>query len=203
MTHWKPFAAGIAICTLAVGAFAIRNRMLDPEIVAVPSGTKIEIRLDHGISTDKNSPGDSFSAILNAPLIVDGNTLAPAGSKVTGQLTRVKESGRIQGRANLTMVLRELQVGENNYALSTDPVTLVAPGTKRRDAEIIGGGAAAGSAIGAIAGGGVGAAIGAGIGAGSGTGVVLATKGKEISYGPESRFTLSLSEPVYLTVLTP
>src|SRR3990172_3908519 len=198
MKHWKPVAAGIAIFTLAVGAYAVRNRVLAREAITVPAGTKIQIRLEQGISTEKNSPGDTFSASLNAALMVDGKTLAPAGSKVSGRLIRVKESGRIQGRANLTMVLQELQVGENHYDLSTNPVTLVAPGTKKRDAEIIAGGAAAGSAIGAIAGGGVGAAIGVGIGAGSGTGVVLATKGKEISYGPEARFIFTLSQPVTL-----
>jgi hypothetical protein len=200
MKHWKPIAAGIAICTLAVGAYAVRNRLLNHEMIVVPAGTKIEVRLDHGISTDKNSPGDSIAASLNAPLVIDGKTLAPVGSKVIGQLTSVKESGRIRGRANLTMVLQELQVGENQYELSTNPITLVAPGTKKRDAEIIGGSAAAGSAIGAIAGGGVGAAIGAGIGAGSGSGVVLATKGKDLSYGPEARFTFTLSEPIRLPV---
>ena len=64
-----------------------------------------------------------------------------------------------------------------------------------RDAAIIGGGAGVGAAIGAIAGGGKGAAIGAAVGGGAGTGTVLATKGKEIHYSPETRipFTLTTS----------
>ena len=46
-------------------------------------------------------------------------------------------------------------------SISTKPYSQVAEATKKRDAEIIGGGAGIGAVIGAIAGGGKGAAIGA------------------------------------------
>jgi hypothetical protein len=61
---------------------------------------------------------------------------------------------------------------------------------------MIGGGAGVGALIGAIAGGGKGAAIGAGIGGGAGTGTVLATKGKEIHYGPETRLQFTLASSI-------
>ena len=196
MRYWKSVAILAAVFVLAYGAYALRSS--GPEMVLAPAGTRIQIRLDHGISTESNAPGDIFEATLNVPLMVEGEILAPEGSKVQGQLTQVKESGRIEGRAALTMVLRDLQLGDSKYDLATAPLTLEAPGTKKKDAQIIGGSAAAGSAIGAIAGGGVGAAIGAGIGAGSGAGVVLATKGVPVAYGPEAVFTFTLSEPVQL-----
>ena len=63
-------------------------------------------------------------------------------------------------------------------------------------AAIIGGGAGLGAAIGALAGGGKGALIGAGIGGGAGTGTVLATKGKEIHYSPETRLTFTLARSI-------
>jgi hypothetical protein len=132
---------------------------------------------------------------------VEGKIVAPAGSKVKGQLTQVAESGRVEGRASLTMVLRELTVENENYDLSTKSLTLIAPNTHKKDAEIIGGGAALGAIVGAIAGGGKGAAIGAGVGGGSGTGYVLATKGKPVAYGPEARFTFTLTDPIELPIL--
>lgn len=201
MMKWKPIAAVIAISALALGSYAVVNRATSREKIEVPAGTRIQVRLDHGISTVKNSPGDEFTASLNAPLLVNDKLLAPAGSKVTGQLTQVRESGRVKGRASLTMELRELTVGDDHYDLASRPLTLVAPKTTKKDAFIIGGTTVLGTIVGAIVGGGKGAAIGAGVGGGTGSGFVLATKGKEIVYGPESRFTFTLSEPVNLPVV--
>ena len=197
----KPIALAIAISALALGSYAVVSRATKPEQIELPAGTRIQVRLDHGISTVKNAPGDPFTASLNAPLVVNGKLLAPEGSKITGQLTQVKESGRVKGRASLTMELRQLIVGKETYDLAARPITLVAPKTHKKDAFIIGGTTAFGTVVGALAGGGTGAAIGAGAGAAGGTGFVLATKGKEISYGPEARFTFILAEPVVLPVV--
>jgi hypothetical protein len=168
------------------------------QMFAVPEGTRIAIRLEQGISTEKNNSGDTFAASLDAPLMINGKTLAPRGAKVAGLLTSIKDSGRVKGRASLTMTLREMTVGGKDYSLGTKPITLVARNTKKKDATIIGGGAAAGALIGALAGGGKGAAIGAGVGGGSGTGYVLATKGEPVAYGPETRFTFTLTDPLSL-----
>ena len=80
--------------------------------------------------------------------------------------------------------------------IATKPYSAVAESTKKRDAAIIGGGAGIGAAIGAIAGGGKGAVIGAAVGGGAGTGTVLATKGKEIHYAPETRIPFTLSTAI-------
>jgi hypothetical protein len=50
--------------------------------------------------------------------------------------------------------------------------------------------------IGGIAGGGKGAAIGAAVGGGAGTGTVLATKGKDLHYPPETKITFTLMNSV-------
>lgn len=198
---WKPIAAVIALCTLALGSYAVVDRVMSRERIEVPAGTRIQVRLEQGISTAKNSPGDAFTASLNAPLIVNDKLVAPAGSKVTGQLTQVRESGRVKGRASLTMELRELTVGDDTFDLATRPLTLVARKTTKKDAVIIGGSTVLGTIIGAITGGGKGAAIGAGVGGGASTGYVLTTRGKQITYGPEARFTFTLAEPVNLPVV--
>ncbi len=222
MKHWKPIAAGSLIAAATVVSFAMMNRprssveadhppaqqqnsiasrIFGPETVTAPAGTKIYIRLEQAIHSERNSPGDQFTASLNGPLVMDGKVLAPSRSKVIGRLTDVKPSGRVEGRARVTMVLAKLMVDGTDYDLETQPLTLVARSTQKKDAAVIAGGAAAGAVIGAITGGGKGAAIGAGVGAGSGTGYVLATKGAPVAYGPESRFSFTLSSPVELPVL--
>ena len=158
------------------------------EMATMPAGSRVRVRLQQAVSTEKNSPGDPFVATLDEPLMVNGKMLAPRGSQVEGLLTDVTDSGRVEGRASLTMVLRRLEVGGKQYDLETQPLTLVAQSTKKKDAKVIAGSAAAGAVIGAIAGG------------GSGTGYVLATKGDPVAYGPETRFTFSLAGPLDLPV---
>jgi len=179
------------------------SRFAKPEEVTLPAETKISILLEHAISSEKNSPGDTFTAWLDGPLTVDGKTVAPSRSKVIGRLTQVTDAGRVEGVASLTMELHTLVVDGAEYEIETLPLSRVARNTRKKDAAIIAGGAAAGAAIGAIAGGGKGAAIGAGVGGGSGTGYVLATKGEPVAYGPEARFTFFLAEPVEMPVYQP
>lgn len=167
-----------------------------PRGVIVPKGTKLHIRLEDSISTKHNNSGDRFSASLDGPLAVDGKQVAPSHSMVLGQLTEVVQSGRIKGRARLTMVLTKLVTGKKEYELHTEPLTFTAPRTWKRDAYLLAGSSALGAVIGALAGGGKGAAIGAGIGGGAGTGWLMATPGAPVSYGPETRFTFTLAQPL-------
>jgi hypothetical protein len=181
---------------------SLLSRIRRPEMIAVPAGTAIPVRLEVGLSSSRNNSGEAFTATLAEPLMVNGRLLAPIGSRARGVLTEVVDSGRIKGRARMTMVLREIEINGKTYELATAPRSFQAPATKKRDAGIIAGGAAVGAAIGAFAGGGKGAAIGAGVGGGSGTGVVLATKGKPVALGPEARVRFTLTKAVQLPVVS-
>lgn len=176
-----------------------QNASAAPSKITVPSGTEIHIRLDQSISTEENNSGDTFRAHLEQPIESGGEVVIPAGGHVVGELSEVKESGRVKGHARLTLRLKALESDGRTYPLSTHPITVEAEGTKKEDAKKVGIGAAVGAAIGAIAGGGDGAVKGAVIGGGAGTGVVLATKGEEVEFGPETQFIFTLSEPVEIS----
>jgi hypothetical protein len=92
--------------------------------------------------------------------------------------------------------LTEIVHDGREVSISTKPYRAVAESTKKRDAAVIGGGAGLGAAIGTIAGGKKGAVIGAAAGGGAGTGTVLATKGKEIRFGPEYPLSFSLAQSI-------
>ncbi|MBI4445998.1 MAG: hypothetical protein HY645_08805 [Acidobacteria bacterium] len=156
-----------------------------PRKVVLPEGTVVEVRLNEALSSGVNQSGDIFQATLEHDLTVEGEVVAPQGSRVVGRLTRVEESGRVEGRAYLSLTLQELKVGNRVYALQTDTLDFEAESTKGRDTKVIGGGAGLGAIIGAIAGGKKGAAIGAAIGGGAATAGVLATKGNEVTFEPE------------------
>jgi len=166
-------------------------------ITTIPAGTKLRVSLIDGVNSDRNHAGDRFQASLAEPVVIDGKVVLQKGTRVYGRVVEAKRSGRIKGRASVELKLTEIAPkGRKPEYISTRTYMAVAPGTKKRDAAIIGGGAGVGAAIGAIAGGGAGAAIGAAVGGGAGTGTVLVTRGKEIHYPPETRLQFSLARPL-------
>jgi hypothetical protein len=166
-------------------------------VTLIPAGTTLRIVLIDAVSSDKNRAGDKFAASLAEPVVIDGKTVLSKGTKLRGRVVDAKESGRVKGRASIELKLTEIVFKDGKQMdIATKPYTAVAQSTTKRDAAIIGGGAGLGAVIGAIAGGGKGAAIGAGVGGGAGTGTVLATKGKEIRYAPETRLQFTLASPI-------
>ncbi len=169
------------------------------ENVTVPAGTALTIRLGSGIDTGKTSEGSEFDGTLAAALVVNGIEVAPLGSKVTGKVTHVVSSGRLSRPAELSLVLTSLTpTGRDKIEISTQPWGEKGQSHKKRNIEMIGGGAGAGALIGALAGGKKGAAIGAAAGAGTGTGVAAATGKKEIVLAAETKLTFKLSAPFTL-----
>jgi hypothetical protein len=164
--------------------------------ITIPAGTKLHVALLDSVSSDKSQNGDQFMASLTEPVVIGGKTVLAKGTKVRGRVVEANESGRVKGRASLVLTLSEIVRDGKPVSISTHSYTAVAESTKKRDAGIIGGAAGVGAAIGAVAGGGKGAAIGAAAGGGAGTGTVLATKGKDVRYGPEQKLTFSLSNPI-------
>jgi hypothetical protein len=168
----------------------------------LPEGTPIKVRLDQAISSRQNQDGDMFEATLEDDLVVDGKLVARQGSKVVGRLSNVKSSGKVRGRATMSVALASIEVGQEVYRIRTNTLAFEAQGTGKEDATKVGIGSGIGAVIGAIAGGGKGAAIGGAIGAGAGTGVVLATSGKEVEFGVEQLFSFQLDEDVEMQVVT-
>ena len=211
MKYWKLTAIGWGIVSVAFFSGALLRRpsngvlandladpqsslnlavLPSPETATVPAGTRMDIRLQDTISSEKSSPGDRFTASLRGPLIADAQLLAPSRCKLIGQIIQVERSDGVEGSSKLTVVLEKLTVNGKEYNLETQPLTLVARSTKTKDAAGIGRRRAAGKTIGAITGKAKSAAIGAGF-----------TEERPVSYGPETRFTFTLSRPLELPVI--
>lgn len=169
------------------------------ETITVPAGTALDVRLNDSISTRTASDGAPFQATLASPLSVNGVEVAPIDSAVTGTVTHAVSSGRLNRPAELSLTLTSLTLGGNQVNISTSTWSQKAASHKKRDAEMIGGGAGVGALIGALAGKGKGAAIGAAVGAGAGTAGAAATGRKEIVLGPESKLSFTLTAPLTLT----
>lgn len=174
------------------------------QLVTVPEGAEIVVRLVNTLSTNRNRTGDSFEATLEEPLQVDGWLVAPKGSKVEGRVLESTQGGRVKGVAELSFdLVRLTTAGGKALEISTLPFGEAAEKSRGDDLKKVGWGAGLGAVIGAIAGGGKGAAIGAGAGAGAGMGTVLATRGKTAVVPTETRLTFRLTQPLEVVSTKP
>jgi hypothetical protein len=164
--------------------------------VYLDPGTVVAVRLNRALSTVHNRAGDTFEAILDEPVVVDDKEILPHGTKFTGHVTRSAASGRLEGRAVLGLTLDAFTVNGQRYPITTSANTRTGEAHKKRNIQMVGGGAGIGALIGGIAGGGKGAAIGAGIGAGAGTGAAAATGVKNLEVPAETLFRFSLKTAV-------
>jgi hypothetical protein len=174
------------------------------QLVTVPEGSRVVVRLVNTLSTNRNRPGDTFEATLEEPLHVDGWLVAPKGSRVEGRVLESTPAGRVKGVAELSFDLVQLTTADGRQVdIRTAPFGQAADASHGDDMKKVGWGAGIGAIIGAIAGGGKGAAIGAGAGAGAGAGTVLATRGKTAVVPTETRLTFRLSQPLEVTSTKP
>jgi outer membrane lipoprotein SlyB len=177
---------------------AIPAKPPEPRIFTIPDGTVLNVRLQDALDSGLNKSGDSFNAILDQDLRVDGKIVVPRGSLVAGKLSHVAQSGRVEGRAAMSLQLVSLEDANQTYAIQTEILSFEAESTKKEDAAKVGIGAGLGAVIGAIAGGGKGAAIGAAVGAGAGGATVVATRGKEVQLEKEHPLTFVLTRDIQI-----
>lgn len=157
------------------------------------TGQTILIRTTRELSTKTMKTGDVFSAILEDPIASGGWVVAPAGARVDGRIAEADRGGRIKGKANLSVELTSLTLGDGRKVeIVTSPISHEAAANKGKEAKRVGIGAGAGAAVGAIAGGGSGAAIGALVGAGAGT----ALRGDAAEIPAETVLGFELRSPV-------
>ena len=140
--------------------------------------------------------GERFYASLADPVVMNGHTLLPVGTRFSGLITESKQSGHVKGRAVLAVRLDSFEWHGREYPIDTSSIESVSH--KKKGLRWIAGGGGFGLVIGGIAGGGAGALIGGAAGAGAGTAGAFATGKREVNMGAETPLTFTLSKPVQL-----
>lgn len=171
-----------------------------PQTLTIPAGTIVRARIDEWISTDRNVTGDSFSAVLDEPIVVNGWVVARRGQAQTGRVSLVKKGGHGGSASQLGVDLPELTLVDGQQLPLQTQLFQTSAGTSHgRDAAVIGTTTTVGALIGAIVGRGTGAAIGAGIGATAGIAGVMSTPGKPTVISPETVLSFRLQAPVTIS----
>ena len=88
----------------------------------LPPGTQITIRLQAAISSIASHSGDGFDAVLDKPILFQGQTIAPAGSAVRGKVLAAKASGRSRDPGFLRITLTEISLKGRVLSLQTSSI---------------------------------------------------------------------------------
>ncbi len=195
-------------CILLVAALAAAQTSLP-----VPAGTALMVKLETTLATFSNKPGDPFQGSLTQPVVLNGQTVIPAGARIEGRVTKVAEPRRIAGKPTIGILPEALilPTGERFFLDATLVDTNVGrdtdvnnegefkgSGHDRRDQLETGGGTAGGMLIGGLVGGPVGIVVGGVIGAGA-TGAHYLSKHRSATLPAGTTLTIELNRPLAMT----
>lgn len=170
--------------------------------VTLPAGTVLPVDLLTAVGSDISRVEQSVEGRLRAPIRSNGVEVLPAGTAISGHVTRAQRPGRVKGRGLIALRFTRIDTpGQGTSRISTAQISRQAPATKEQDALKIVAPAAAGAVIGRVAGGKGAARKGAVIGGAAGTGYVLSTRGKDVRLGKGANLAVRLTAP--LTVRVP
>lgn len=164
----------------------------------LPSGSAISVRLIDSIDSERNREGDEFRASLEDPITLGNDVVVQKGADARVKLVNEQESGKLSGKAGLTVQLVSIAVNGQNIPVYTSDVSEYSGSRGARTAKSAAAVGALGAIIGAIAGGGQGAAIGAGAGAAAGAGAQTVMKGQKVRIPSETVLTFTTEKPLQL-----
>ena len=85
---------------------------------SVPTGTGIEIRLTSAINTANAKPEQSFSAVVIAPVVVNGRIAIAPGASIQGHIAKVAAANQTDQQASLTLSFDEISESSQKSKLA-------------------------------------------------------------------------------------
>jgi hypothetical protein len=152
--------------------------------IAIPAGTPVTIRLQLPLSSASSRAGDPFDAVLEDPIVVQGRTLAPQGSFLTGKILGARASDQYEQAGYLRLGLTAISMNGKLVPIQTSSIFIKRGSHEQRNLTILRDGA-----------GNKGALIGASADA---PGSTYATGSRDVGVAPEHRLTFRLALPLPL-----
>ncbi len=151
------------------------SQSLIPSTTKLPEGTPIPIRLESALSSASSHAGDTFSATIVEPVVIDGQTLLARGTPATGRVLEAKPAASSRGSSlepgYLRIVLVSLKIGGRTVMIETS--SIFAKGGSREERNPA-------------------------TGAASGTGQEDKSRDKDVVFGIDRRLNFRLAQPVDL-----
>lgn len=157
-------------------------------VVSVPVGTDLKVRLEDTLSSEDSRVGDQFTATVLSPTRYEEG-------KLRGHISSIKKSGKVKGSTTINLAFDAITLPDGRKGTLHGYVTRIygddagkadseggveSSGRGKQTLKRAGIGGTAGAIIGAIAGGGKGAAIGLIVGGAAGAGSLAIKGSKEL-----------------------
>ena len=89
--------------------------------IAIPAGTSLIIQLPAPLSSANSRPGDVFEAVLDEPVVVQDQTIAPRGALLTGKVMAA-QSSTLTEPGYLRLTLSSLVLNGKTLELRTSSI---------------------------------------------------------------------------------
>jgi hypothetical protein len=91
----------------------------------VPAGTLLTVRLQNPVTARSTVAGAQFQAVLEEPVVIEGNTMIPQGAVVAGRIESSRVSKVRPDRGYVRLALESVQLGGLDVPVQT--ASLFAP----------------------------------------------------------------------------
>ena len=90
--------------------------------LVLPADTMLYVRMQQPLTSASAKPGQTFAATLDEPLLADDQTVAQAGTEVTGTVVAARDSGRVNSAGYVRVVISSMNVNGKTIPLETASV---------------------------------------------------------------------------------
>jgi len=166
-------------------------------MVGIPAGTELTLALDTTLSSETSHAGDTFSATVVEPIVIENREVIRAGSTIEGTVTDATPAKRGAGEATLALSFGALRLASGYHTSIVGSFQEVSASKKGRNAAVIGGSAAGGALLGRILGKDTrSTVIGAIVGGGIGTAVLVGREREQAVLPADTPFGIRLEEAI-------
>src|SRR4029453_6329086 len=103
-------------------------------MVSVPAGTVVNVRLTTSIDVDASKAGQTFKAIVDDPVMLNGSIVIPRGARASLQAVKVEQSGKMKGSDKISLKMNAIGFGGMVYEVATAYVEAKGKGEGKKTA---------------------------------------------------------------------
>src|ERR1700722_21034132 len=89
----------------------------DPQ--SLPAGTRLPVRTKDRISAENPDANETFEAMVDQPVIIEGNQLVPLGARVSGRVESARASNLKRNRGYVRLTLESIQLAGSDVPVQT------------------------------------------------------------------------------------
>src|SRR5207248_10256820 len=89
----------------------------DPQ--TLPAGTLLTVRLKNPVSAENPDADRTFQAVVDQPIVIEGNKLVPAGTLVSGRVESARASNLKRNSGYLRLTLDSIDLAGSKLPMQT------------------------------------------------------------------------------------